>query len=85
MTLQAANLGTSTSPYTTTLKWKKVTLPKGLKLSSAGVLSGTPSTKLVAGPSSVTVQVTETVTTLNGKKNVKTKTTVGATIPLTIN
>ena len=56
----------------------------GLNLSSTGVLSGTPSTKLAAGPSSVTVQVTETVTTLNGKKKVKTKTTVQATIPLTI-
>jgi hypothetical protein len=84
VTLQAANVGTSTSPYSTTLKWKKVTLPKGLKLSSAGVLSGTPSAKLAAGLSSVTVQVTETVTTLNGKMKVKTKTTVQATIPLTI-
>src|ERR1019366_5987582 len=82
VTLQAANLGTSTSPYTTTLKWKKVALPKGLKLSSTGVLSGTPNKKLSAGASSVTVQVTETVTTLNGKKKVKTKTTVQATIPL---
>jgi hypothetical protein len=84
VTLQAANVEASTSPYTTTLKWKKVSLPKGLKLSSTGVLSGTPNAKLAAGPNSVTVQVTETVTTLNGKKKVKTKTTVQATIPLTI-
>jgi alpha-tubulin suppressor-like RCC1 family protein len=84
VTLTAEGVGTSTSPYTTTLKWKKITLPQGLKLSSAGVLSGTPNKKLAAGPSSVTVQVTETVTTLNGKKKVKTKTTVQATIPLTI-
>ena len=84
VTLQAANIGMSTSPYTTTLKWKKITLPKGLKLSSVGVLSGTPSAKLAAGPSSVTVQVTEDVTTLNGNMKVKTKTTVQATIPLTI-
>ena len=70
----------------TTLKWKKVILPKGLKLSRAGVLSGTPNKRLAAGPSSVTVQVTETVTTLNIKNRpVKTKTTVQATIPLTIN
>jgi len=82
--LQATNVLASTSPYTTTLKWKKVNLPKGLKLSSAGVLSGTPSAKLAAGPNSVTVQVTEQVITLNGKKKVKTKTTVQATIPLTI-
>jgi Putative Ig domain len=46
-------------------------LPKGLKLSSTGVLSGTLNKKLAAGPSSATVQVTETVTTLNGKKKVK--------------
>ena len=59
-------------------------MPKGLKLSSAGVLSGTANKKLVAGTSSVTVQVTETVITLNGKKKVKTPTTVEATIPLTI-
>ena len=84
VTLHAANLGVSTSPYVTTLKWHKVTLPKGLKLSSAGVLSGTPNKKLIPRTSSVTVQTTETVTTLNGKEKVKTKTTVQATIPLTI-
>jgi hypothetical protein len=84
VTLQAVGLGTSTSPYTTTLKWKKVSLPKGLKLSSKGVLSGKPNKSLAAGPSSITVSVTETVTTLNGTKKVKTKTTAEATIPLTI-
>jgi len=84
LTLQETGAGTSTSPYATTFKWKKIALPKGLKLSKDGVLSGTPNAKLAAGPSSVTVQVTETVTTLNGKKKVKTKTTVQATIPLTI-
>jgi hypothetical protein len=85
VTLQTAGAGTSTSPYRTTLKWKKVSLPKGLKLSKkTGVLSGTPSKKLTGGTSSVKVQVTETVTTRNGKKRVKTKTTVQATIPLTI-
>ena len=80
VTLQAAGEGTSTSPNTTTLKWKKVVLSKGLKLSAAGVLSGTPNAKL-ATPTSGTVQVTETVTTLNGKKKVRTRTTVQATIP----
>ena len=76
------NAGRSTSPYVTSLKWKKVSLPKGLKISrKTGVLSGTPSMKLTGGPSSVKVQVTETVTTLNGKKKAKTKTTVSATIP----
>ncbi len=78
----SANLGTSTSPYSTTLKWKKVTLSKGLRLGSAGVLSGTPNSKLAA-PTSVTVQVTEMVTTFNGKTKVKTLTTVQASIPFT--
>ncbi len=64
VTLQEAGAGTSVSPYVTTLKWRKVNLPKGLKLSKDGMLSGTPNKKLAA----VTVQVTETVTTLNGKK-----------------
>jgi IPT/TIG domain len=84
ITLQEAGAGSSTSPYATTVKWKKLTLPKGLKLSSAGVLSGTPSSKLIGGPSAISVQVTEMVTTLNGKRKVKTNTTVQATIPLTI-
>jgi hypothetical protein len=74
----------SASPHVTTLKWKKVSLPKGFKLSKAGVLSGTPSARLVSGTSSIKVSVTETVTTLDGKHKVKTKTTVQATIPLTI-
>ncbi len=84
VTLQADGIGTSAPGYTTTLKWAKVSLPKGMKLSSSGVLSGTPSKTLAAGPSSVTVKVTETVTTLNGTKKVKTKTTAEATIPLAI-
>ncbi len=48
------------------------------------MLPGTPNTKLAAGPSSITGQMTDTVTALNGKMKVKTKTTVQATIPLTI-
>ncbi len=82
--LEASNLGASASPHVTTLKWNGVELPKGLKLSSSGVLSGIPSAKLFPGAYFVVVQATETVTTLNGKKKVKTKTTVQATIPLTI-
>jgi hypothetical protein len=84
VTLQA-NAGISTSPYSTTLKWKKLTGPRGLRLSSTGVLSGTPTRRVQAGPSSVEVQVTETVTTLNSQNRpVTTKATVQATIPLTI-
>ncbi len=84
MTLQAANLGMSSSPYATTLKWKKVSLPKGLKMSKTGVLSGILSKHLKAGSSSITISATETVTTLNGTKKARTKTTVHATILLTI-
>jgi hypothetical protein len=45
-----------TPPY----RWNKVgTLPKGLKLSKAGVLEGTPSSRLVAGSYAVGVKVTD--------------------------
>ncbi len=80
--LQAANVGVSTSPFTTTLRWKKVSLPHGLKLSPAGVLWGVASRRLPGSPSSVKVEVTETVISLKGKVKVTTKTTVHATIPL---
>ena len=82
--LTAAGAGVSTSPNVTTLKWGKVSLPKGLKVSATGVLSGTPSTKSAAGPTSVTVKVTETVTTLSGSHKIRTKTTIQAVIPLTL-
>ncbi len=72
MTLQAGNLGTSTSPYTTTVKWFGAELPKGLTLSSDGVLSGTPSTNLMPGTYSLVVQATQTVTTISGRTKVKT-------------
>jgi hypothetical protein len=79
--LQCAGTGTSAFGFATTVKWTKVELPKGLKLSAVGVLSGKPKT---SGSDSITVQATETVSTLNGKKKVKTPTTVEATIPLTV-
>ena len=85
VTLTARNAGISASPFTTTLKWAKITLPKGLMLSPTGVLSGTPNRRITPGSTSVSVQVTEKVTTLNGAKRVKTRTTVLATMPLTIN
>jgi hypothetical protein len=68
------------------LKWKKESpLPKGLRLSKIGVLSGTPKSTLAANhDGTVKVKVTETVTTLNGTNKVKTKTTVKATIPLAV-
>ena len=94
VTLQAVNLDSSTSPYTTTLKWGKVPsatggkilLPRGTEArASSGVLSGTPSTKLPAGATSITVQAAEKVVTFNGKQKVVTKKTVQASIPLVIN
>lgn len=55
ITLQAGDQVTGA-----TLKWKKLSLPKGLKLSGAGVLSGTPNKKLVPDQNyTVSVQVTE--------------------------
>ena len=68
-----ATVDPSTSPYVTTIKWHKVSLPKGLELSGTGVLSGTPSTKLAGGSSSITVSAIEKVTNLNGTKKVKTE------------
>ena len=84
VTLHTAGAGKSATGYTTTFQWSKVVLPTGLTLSSEGVLAGTPSTALHAGTSSLEVKVTETVTTLKGKKKVETRTTVEGTIPLTI-
>ena len=84
VTLHTAGAGKSAVGYTTTFQWSKVNLPTGLTLSSKGVLAGTPSTTLHAGSSSVKIKVTETVTTLSGKKKVETKKTVQATILLTI-
>ncbi len=84
MTLQESGAAASTWPYVTTFKWKKVELPKGLKLSKDGILSGTPNKKLVPGSTSIVVQVTDTVTTLKGKKKVKTESTAQATIPLLV-
>jgi len=84
VTLQAAGEDPSAAPYVTALKWKGMALPKGLKLSSTGQLSGTPNSRFLAGPTSITVQVTETVTTLSGKKKIKATTTLQANIPLTI-
>ena len=84
VSLQESGAGTSATGSTTTFTWTKVTLPKGLTLSSAGVPSGTPSKRLVAGQSSITVKVTETVITMNGRKKLKTTTTLQKTIPLAV-
>jgi hypothetical protein len=72
-TLQASG---GTTPYA----WKKVgTLPKGLKLSKTGVLSGTPSAKKVtAGNYSIQVKVSDA-----GKKTAKKTATATLTLHVT--
>ena len=84
VTLHTGGAGKSAPGYATTLRWSPFALPKGLTLSSAGVLAGTLSSNLLPGTTAVTVQVTETVTTLSGTRKVETKTTVQATTRLTI-
>jgi hypothetical protein len=85
VTLRVAGAGISDSPYATTLKWKALELPKGLKVSPAGALSGTPNAKLQPGSLVVVVQVTGKWTIVNGYTKTKTTTEIQASIPLTIN
>ena len=74
----------SSGGSTTTLEWHALEIPKGLRLSSSGVISGTPSTQLASGSYTVVASVTETVTTVSGGKTSKTKTTAQTTIPIVI-
>jgi len=79
-------LTTTGSTPGATLKWKKLArLPKGIKLSHSGTLSGTASTKLVPNTNAtVSIEVTETaVTTTNGKTS-KIKTTASKTLTMHI-
>jgi hypothetical protein len=82
--LDVAGVEPSTTPYTTTVKWLATELPKGLRLSRAGVLSGTPSTTLLPGTYQVRLTVTETVTTRTGPRAVKTPTTIEAVLSVSI-
>jgi len=91
VSLQAINAGVSSPPYVTSLKWGKVKgsgsspgVPKGMKLSSSGVLSGTPNRHLTPMTYSVAVEVTESVTVVAGGSKSVAKETVEATIPLAI-
>jgi Putative Ig domain len=77
--LTVQNEGTSTSPYQSTLKWKGLTLPSWLTLSPTGVLSGATPKSGALGTYSITLRVTETVTTVSAGVITKTKTTVEAT------
>jgi hypothetical protein len=84
VTLRKVGVSASTAPNITSFKWKKVSLPSGMKLSQNGVLSGTPSKKVLGAWSAITVQLAETVTTVHGTKKVKNVTIVQATIPLVV-
>jgi hypothetical protein len=90
--LQDAGVAVSTSPYLTSVRWAKgpataptTALPRGMTLSAAGVLSGTPNRHLAPGSTTVSVHVTEKVTTVRNGRRVRTTTTVQATIPITVN
>jgi len=78
-TLHASTTGAA--PY----KWKKIgSLPKGMKLSSSGVLSGTIKTKHVAtGLQHITVEF-ETHKIKNKHENIPAQ-TVTKTLPITVN
>ena len=85
--LQDAGITASTGPYVTALHWSKTpgtALPKGMSVSSSGVLAGTPNDRLAPATVEVSVQLVETTTTVVGGKKVRTRTTVQAVIPLTI-
>lgn len=85
--LEDAGMTTSTAPYVTAVRWSKVPgteLPRGMTLSATGELAGTPNRHLAAGPTDVSVQITEKATTVVGGKRVKSVTTVQAVIPITI-
>ena len=70
--LGSESVDPSTAPKVTSVKWFASDLPAGLKLSSKGVLSGTPKVQLL-GTYSIYLTATETVTKVVGK--VKTVTT----------
>jgi hypothetical protein len=85
VTLTETGAGTSTAPFHTRFKWYGAELPKGMRVSAGGVLSGTPTSKLVPGTYEVHVSVTETVYTSGPTgRQVKTSTTADGTIPLTV-
>ena len=53
VTLHTGGAGKSAPGYATTLRWSPFALPKGLTLSSAGVLAGTLSSNLLPGTTAV--------------------------------
>ena len=90
--LVAAGLSSSSLGFTTKVKWgtaviagTNAPLPKGMKLSSLGILSGTPSSKYLPGTYAVNVQVTQTVITKMGRTRSTSTWTIQASLPLVIN
>ena len=91
MQLEVTGTSASTSPYVTTVRWTKgpatapaTALPEGMRLSAAGVLSGTPNRHLTPGSYTVYVQVTEKVTTVVDGRRVRASTVVTAGIPVAV-
>jgi len=89
VTLVVAGVTPSTAGGPTKVAWAVASgvnspLPRGMKLSPQGVLSGTPSSTLTAGNYQVNVQVTQTVNTrVDGKMNTSTS-TVRSSLPILI-
>jgi hypothetical protein len=89
--LTAQEVRGSSNPYKSTVTWAQqavvspaTAIPKGMTLSAAGILAGTPGVTLPPEHSSIRIPATETVTTVNGTQKVITKKTVETSIPLTI-
>ena len=71
VTLQVLGAVANSSTSTTTLKWTKVSLPKGMILSTTGVLSGTPNHALYSGTFALIVKVTESIRSTSVKPKPK--------------
>jgi sugar lactone lactonase YvrE len=82
--LVSAFIDPSTSPAVTSVSWFASSLPAGLKLSSSGVLSGTPKVALAAGNYSIYVSAIEQVTTKVGEVTTVTSKTTSRVIPIVI-
>jgi hypothetical protein len=89
--LTVVGVGASSAGYTTKIKWGEgppttsgTPLPKGLTLTTSGVVSGKVGRKFVAGTYQVSVEATEKVILVTNGQVTNTKTKVTAVIPLEI-
>lgn len=73
-----------TGPVATVIRWKAIGAPRGLKLSSTGVLAGILGSRVAMGTASVVIQATEIVTTVIGSKRSVTRMAVQASYALTV-